>query len=153
MANENEYVFGSEVVLESNGASVANAAFTPATDATWGSAQHLYYPMADFSLMASGLGASGATVGSLGLALWRRDININDAGDDEGVPSASLKAHYAGWATLPLAAASAALYSMEINDVPLTGRDAEWYLENQTGVTLAAGWTLKAKPKTNAPGA
>ena len=154
MANENEWVFGAEVVLESSGASVANAAFAAATDSVWGSAQHSFYPFADFSFMTSGLGTTVASTGSLGLALWRRDINVNDdSSADEGAPTALNKAHFCGWATLPNSASSAAIHYMAINDVPLTGRDAEFYLENQSSVTIPAGWTLKVRPKTNAPGA
>ena len=151
MANEAKWVYTGVTTLESNGISAANAAFMPATDAAFTSAAHSGYVYADFALMVSGFASSLATTGSLGLALWRRDINI-DGTLDEGVPSANLKAHFAGYFTMPLSGASAAIYNAAVRDVPIY-EDQEYYLENLTGQSVAAGWTLKVKAKTFVPGA
>ena len=152
MANETEWTKGAEVVLESAGVSAAAAAFMPATDATLSSANHSNYPFADVAMMISGFGGTLASTGSLGFALWRRDVNFDTSAGDEGVPTASNKAHYMGWLNVPLSAASNAVHYTNCTDIAMPGGDAEVYLENLTGATTAAGWTLKFTPKTYAPG-
>ena len=152
MANEAEWTLASEVTLEASGASAANAAFVQADDSTLASANHSNYPLADFALKTVGFSTTLATAGSLTVNLWRQPINFDTTAGDEPAPSASLKAHYVGSFSLPLAGASTATYYAHLDSVPLIPGEQAFYLENASGVTINAGWTLKATPKSLVPG-
>src|SRR5512139_1482496 len=153
MAGEAEWTLASEVTLEDSGASVANAGFIDANATTLSSANHSNYPLADFALKTIGFSTTLATTGSLVVNLYRHPINFDTTAGDEPAPSASLKAHYVGSFSLPLAGASNSTYYAQLDSVPLVPGEQAFYLENASGVTINAGWTLKATPKSLVPGA
>jgi len=142
MANETEWTYASQVTLEASGASAASDAFVAADDATLSSTNHSDYPVADFVLKCDLGGApSNATVN-----LYRCDQNI-DGTNDAVAPSSSFPHVLVGVVAIP--ASTAAYYPFP--NVPLS-QECKFYLENKTGQTLSAGWTLKATPKTYVPG-
>lgn len=151
MANESKWTYASQVTLEASGATAANAAFVQADDTTLASAGHSNYPYADFVLKTVGFGAALASTGTVGVALWRRDLNIDGTAGDEGAVTASNKAHYCGLFVMPNSAASNSTNYVSLDDVRLVA-DQDYYLENLTGQSLTIGWSLKVKPKTNVPG-
>jgi hypothetical protein len=153
MAGEAEWTLATEVVLEASGASVANAGFIVADDASLGTANHSSYPLADFAFKTIGTGAALASTGSLVVNLYRQPLNFDTTAGDEVAPSAALKAHYVGSFVLPLSAASNTTYYAHLDNVPLVPGDQTFYLENLLGPTINAGWTLKATPKSFVPGA
>ena len=153
MANETEWTTASQVTLEASGATAANAAFVQADDATLGSANHSNYPYADFQFKSVGTGAALSSAGNLTVNLWQQPLNFDTTAGDEPSPSASIKAHFVGAFVLPLSAASTSTYYSQINDVNLIPGDAAYWLENNLGQTLSAGWTLKCIPKAIVPGA
>jgi len=152
MASENEWTYATQVTLEASGASAANAAFVAADDTTLASASHSNYPYADFVLKTVGFGAALASTGSLGVGLWRRDLNIDGTAGDEGAVTASNRVHFCGFFALPNSAASTSTNYVSLTDVSLV-EDQDYYIENLTGQSINIGWTLKVKPKTNVPGA
>jgi hypothetical protein len=152
MANEAKWTTASEVTLEASGASVANAGCVAAHDTMLSSTNHSNYPLADFALKTVGFSTTLATAGSLTVNLYRQPENFDTTAGDEPAPSASLRAHYLGSFTLPLAGASNSTYYAQLESAPLTHGDQDFWLENLTGVTINAGWTLKVTPKTFVPG-
>lgn len=151
MANEAKLTYASQVTLESSGASAANAAFVQADDTTLASANHSNYPLADFVLKTNGFGAALASTGSLTVNLYRVDQDIDGTAGDAPAPTASNRSVYVGSFVVPLSAASTGNLYIPLNDVPLSQVNS-FYVENLTGQTLTAGWTLKATPKTYVPG-
>ena len=150
MANEAEWTYATQVTLEASGTSAANAAFAAADDTTLASAGHSNYPYADFVLKTVGF---SATLGSSKyIGLYRRALNADTASGDAVAPGTSNKVQYVGAFTIPDVQASTGTTYFTLEDVPII-EDQEFWIENQTGVTVNAGWTLKVRPKTLVPGA
>lgn len=146
MANEVIWTYASPVTLEASGAEVADDAFGDADDADLADAQHGGFPLADFVLKA----AFGGAVAAMSVVnLYRRDLNI-DSTNDAIAPSATYPVQLVGNFLIPAGATAAAYYPCA--DVPLVA-DQEFFIENKTGQTLSAAWTLKATPKTYEPAA
>ena len=147
MANELEYTYGSEVILEASGASAASNAFAAADDTSLAVANHLGYPWANFALTCD----FGAAVGSgTYVALYRQDFDINDAGADAPAPATTYKNELVGIFKLPSGQSASATYPCMM--VPLTPV-CKFSIENVTAQNLSAGWILKAKAVSYAPGA
>lgn len=147
MTNEAIYFYGTQKTLEANGGAIANNALAQANDATYGVvADGAGYPDAVFVLGATfGTAPIEGTV----IALYARPLDVDGTADTE-VPETTRPTLYVG--------------SFVVNNVTTAqyitcvGRDlprlAEYYLHNNgTGQTLAAGWTLKATPRTYGPAA
>lgn len=151
MANEAKWTYASQVTLESSGASAANAAFVQANDTTLGSANHSNFPYADFVLKTAGFGTTLASTGNPSINLYRVDQDI-DSTADAPVPDASNKNYFVGAFILPLSASSASSinYYLPVTDVSLS-KNCGFYIENQSGQSLIAGWTLKVTPKSLVP--
>lgn len=145
MANEVKVSYASQVVLESNGSSGAAAAFILAATTSLASANHSDFPLADFVLYCS----FGAAVAATTVNLYRQDQDI-DSTNDALAPSANYKATYVGSFIMSSGQSAAAYYPL--NDVPIS-RICKFYIENATAQSIASAWTLKATPKTYAPGA
>jgi len=151
VATEMQWVYASQVTLESSGASAANAAFVAADDTTLASGNHSNYPYADFVLKTNGFGAALTSTGSWYCGLWRQTLNI-DSTSDEAEPSASNKLHYCGSFLLPNSAASTGNQYVALTDVELVA-DQQYSIEVALNTSLTAGWTLKVTPKSLKPAA
>ena len=153
MANELKYTYAASVALEASGASAATAAFVQANDANLSSANHSNYPLADFVLKTVGFAGAISSNGSPALVLYRQDLNLGgDANKDAPTPTASNKSKLVGIFTIPLSLASTGTNYFVLPDVPLNSESAFW-IENQAGQSLSAGWALTAVPKSLVPGA
>lgn len=153
MANELKYVYAASVALEASGASAATAAFAQADDANLSSANHSNYPLADFVLKTVGFGAAIASTGSPAISLYRQDLNVGgDANNDAPNPTASNREKFVNAFPIPLSLASTGTNYFVLTDVPLSSECAFW-IENQAGQSLNAGWALTAVPKSLVPGA
>ena len=145
MANEVEWTYASQVTLEASGASCESNAFVQADDDTLESSVHSDYPLADFVLCCD----FGAAVGAgKTVRLYRQDLNI-DSTNDAPSPSASCEHLFIGSFVIPSGTSATGYYPL--TDVPLA-KDCQFWLENKCDHDFTAGWTLKATPKTYAPG-
>lgn len=150
MANEAKWTYATQVTLESSGASGANTVFIQADDTNLDSTGHSNYPYADFVLKTNGFGAAIASTGSPSINLYRVDQNIDGTAGDAPVPTASNRSLFVGTFVVPLSAASTGNLYLPVTDVPLSS-DQYFYVENQSGQSLTAGWTLKVTPKSLVP--
>ena len=147
MANEAIVKLGTIKTLESSGASVANAAMSLATTATYGIvADGASYPDADFVLSATfGVAPTVNTT----IDLYAQELDI-DGTSDAQVPTTTYKQRYIG-SFVVNAVTTAQPLKLRADDVPLV---ASYYLHNNaTGQTMSAGWTLKVTPRTYGPAA
>jgi hypothetical protein len=149
MANEAIWTYANQVTLESSGASAANAVFQLADNATLSSTNHNQYPVADFVLKVAGFGAQIATTGGPTINLYRVDQDI-DGSNDAPVPTSSNRSLFVGGFVVPLAVDATATLYLPLSEVPLSPV-CNFYIENQTGQSILAGWTLKATPKSLVP--
>lgn len=147
MANELKILNGSTVTLEANGGSCADATFVKADDDTLAPTDDPGYPFVRFVLAVT-FGA--APTAGRGINLYERKLNI-DGTNDAPEPDASYKYDLIG--TFIVDGVSTTQYlALDYRPRP-SHQDAEYYLENQAGQTISAGWTLKATPFTLQPGA
>jgi len=132
-----------------SGTSLAAGAINPSSDvsvALSGTGNLARYPRCDIAIMIAPTASIAST--STGLYVYRRDLNF-DGANDETVPGASNKRKYVGGATVNAATTVSTTHYVDIVDVPLTGGDCEFYLENGLGVNIPIGWTMKITPKTD----
>ena len=146
MANEVEWVYGGEVVLEASGASAATTVIVAADDTSLAVANHFGYPLADFALTCD-FGA--AVAAGKYVTLYRQDFDITDAGADAPAPSATYKHKLVGVFALPSGQSASATYPC--SNVPLSST-CKFFIGNDTVQSMSAGWVLKVKPKTYIPG-
>lgn len=105
------------------------------------------YPRCDVTLMIAPTASIAAA--STALYLLRRDLNV-DGTADETAPGASNVQKVAGSFQAPAATTVSTTHYLECVDVALPGScDCEFYIINQLGVNIPAGWTLKVTPKTD----
>jgi len=117
----------------SNGAMDVEAKVTLSSDA----------PLADMVLNYR----VGVTTGSgAAVHLYRRDINIQST-NSTPQPSLNNKSTYIGSFQIPTAISTGVDYRAILVGVPITP-DCTFYIENDTGQTLSAGWDLYATPVT-----
>lgn len=146
MANELIYTTGSQLTLQSSGASATSSAF-PSTSASIAASAMSAYTGLDLVLTASMSGAVSSA--SNYFACYARPMDI-DGTNDAPIPSAAYRGGFVG--TFVMASSSAAgQQTMFLPDVPVSWAALEFYLENLTNSSVAAGWTLKATPKTVKP--
>lgn len=151
MTNEAVWKYASPVTLVNCGASTASAAFGQAVDSGIGSAQSLAYPYADFTLVTIGFSAALGT--GKYISLYARPLNMANSGSlDVSTPQANYKSKFIGAFTLTDSLASSGTFDWPLQDVAL-GEDQDFFIENQSGVTLNQGWQLFARPKTLVPAA
>ena len=154
MANETKWTYAADVVLESNGASVATGAFLASTNAATilSSANHSNYPYADFVLKLNTLSTTLSSVANAYVALYRVDQDMGGVTTADGyLPSALYRNTFVGSFTLPNTLASTSTDAIPLLDVPI-GKSQRFSLENSSAVTLVAGWTLICTPKAIVPG-
>ena len=144
MANELEWVYGSEVTLEANGGSLADNIFSRADDSSLDATEGgIEYPFADFVLSCSYTTAPAA---NQVINLFLRPLNI-DGTNDAPAPDTTFRRTFRGsWVVNP---ATSAQYLI-LENIPIFA-EQDVYIENTTGQPLDSGWTLKATRKTYAP--
>jgi hypothetical protein len=147
MSNEVKYAYANAVTLESSGASGSSVAFIAATTGSLSSTNHSDYPDADFCLTVVSF---GALVGAgMFINLYRQDMDI-DGTLDSPAPSTTYKNCLVGTFLLPCGGSGSGSYPCP--NIPLS-KICQFYIENQSGTSLTAGWSLKATPKSFVPGA
>lgn len=147
MSDELQFVYASEVILESAGASAASNAIVAADDTSLASANHSDYPLADFALTCD-FGAAVAP--GTYVSLYRQDFDITAGGADAPAPATTYLQKLIGVFALPSGQSASATYPCP--DVPLS-RVCKFSIENKTAQNLSAGWILKATPKSFKPAA
>jgi len=146
MAGEAKYVYGSQLTLEDSGGSAAAAAIVAANAASFNSANSSMYPLADFVLMCS----FGAAVAVTTVDLFRQSLEIDSTNDALDTTASTFEQTYVGSFAIKSGQSAAAYYFLP--SVPLTA-NCQFWVKNATAQSLAAGWTLKATPKSLVPGA
>lgn len=143
MANEAINVYGTQKTLEASGASTADATMTQADDASYNSTDSSDFPDGVFSLScAFGTAPAANSV----VYLYARPLNF-DGTNDAIAPSANFRSKYIG--TFLIANQTATQYSYCVGrNLP---KEADYYIFNDTGQTISAGWTLKVTPLTIKP--
>jgi len=144
MSNEVITVWGTEKTLEASGGSCASAAIIQANDANYGVvADGASYADADFALRCQW--ATITSIENKTIDLFARDLNF-DSTNDAIAPTATFTHRYVGSFKVSAVAANTDQYLLcTVRDVP---EEAEYYLINNTGQTISAGWTLKVTPRT-----
>jgi len=142
MAGETIIVVGTPKTLEANGASTANNAITAADDASYGIvADGASFPDAKFVLAFA---YTTPPTENAEITLVARPLNI-DSTNDTDVPEATFIPYWIGSFLVNNVGSSTVQYSeLVAYDVPW---EASYYiLNNATGQTINAGWTLKVTP-------
>jgi hypothetical protein len=146
MANEiKRYVHATTTTLEANGASIASGAIGQANDASLDLGSYTApadYPNARF--VFTGTFASAPTA-NRSLELIARELDV-DGTTDTPAPTATYRQKLQ--AVYIVEATATQTLVVDVYDCP---RKADWYLYSDAGVTLNAGWTLKATPFSFGP--
>jgi len=143
--------FGTQDSVDSTSSAVNDGAFSVAADAAaWTNDDDA--ELASFVLKFQ---YPSGTIDTNGIQLFARLMNI-DGTSDEPTPDSNWENHYLG--TFPTDAGLAALTDHVLSlghDVELpnmyTSQVYEFYIKNDCGVQMTAGWTLKITPKAKAP--
>jgi hypothetical protein len=137
-------------VDDASTSSVANAAFSVAADiSAWTNTDDV--PQAMFVLKAQW--ATVTNVANKLVNIYARPINIQST-NDPVAPSANRLATCIGSFTVYAASGSTDYFFESTRcDLPnlKSGQEYEFYIENQTGQTIAAGWALWIMPVTQGP--
>lgn len=148
--------FGTQDTVTAGGgtSAVSNGAFSASGDVVSGGwTNDDDAPLAGFVLKFQ---YPSGTIVADGVHLYCRLLNI-DSTNDEPQPDAGWSPHYLGTFTTDTnqAATTDTYYTLDQGLVRLpnhyTSQVYEFYIENQTDVTLTAGWTLKITPITGGP--
>lgn len=145
MTGETRVYYGPPKTLEANGAAIANNAIGQADDASYSiAADGGNYPDAEFVL--SFTFGTAPTV-SRTIDLFARELNIDGTNDSEA-PNTVFRPRYIG--SFVVNNNTSTQYSrLMAFDVPPA---ADYYLlNNNTGQSITAGWTLKVTPRTYGP--
>ncbi len=147
MANETIAAWGTEKTLEANGGSCANGAVIIADDATYSVVSDgANYPDAEFVLVCQW--ATVTSIENKAIVLLARDLDI-DSTNDQSAPTATFNHRFIGsFIIADGTSATNQYFKLTTQDVP---KLAQYYLLNQSGQTISAGWTLKVTPKTYKP--
>ena len=139
-------VFGTQDTLGTSSAAVADAGFSIDGDlSTWTNDDDA--PQASVILLAN---FSVAPDANSSINLYLRPIDIQST-NDQDVPDANFQHTYVG--SFPINDVTTAQdCSIQIS-LPntMTSQYYEFYVENQTGQSLPAGWDIYVTPKTLAP--
>lgn len=151
MANEVVLVEGSQKTLEANGASTANDVVSEANDATYSvSSDGGGFPHALFVLRLQF--ATITSVQNKTVNLYARPLDIDGTSDSDAPESgANFKGRFIGAFVINAQSANTNEFvEIQAFDLP---RVASYWIDNQTGQTISAGWTLKVTPFSYKPGA
>ena len=138
--------FGTQDTLGTSSAAVSDNAYSVAGDlSTWTNDDDA--PMATVVLLADFSVAPDAN-SSINLYLRLLDISGTNDGD---VPDANFQHTYVG--SFPLNDVTTAQYIPIVISLPnvVTSQQYEFYVENQSGQSLPAGWDVTVGPKTIGP--
>lgn len=143
--------FGTQDVVDSSSSAVVDAAFSVTADIS----QWTNDDDAELAAFALKFQYPSGTITNGGVHLYARLMNI-DSTNDEPVPDTGWEEHYLG--TFPTDSGLAVTtdnYLSLGHDAELpnmyTSQVYEFYIKNDCGVTLTAGWTLKITPKAKGP--
>lgn len=138
--------FGTQDTLGTSSSAVANTAFSVAADlSTWTNDDDA--PMATAILLAN---FSVAPDANSAINLFLRPLNIQSTNDGD-VPDANFGHIYVG--SFKLNDVTTAQYIAIDIRLPNTKTSQEWefYVENNSGQSLPAGWDIYVTPKTIGP--
>ena len=138
--------FGDQDTLGTSSAAVANDGYSIASDlSTWINGDDA--PVATVVLLANFTVAPSANT-SINLYLRLLDISGTNDGD---VPDANFQHTYVG--SFPLNDVTTAQYIPIVISLPnvVASQQYEFYVENQSGQSLPAGWDITVGPKTVGP--
>jgi len=138
--------FGTQDTLGTSSAAVSDTAFSIAGDlSTWVNDDDA--PLASVTLLANFSVAPDAN-SSINLFLRLLDVQSTN---DQDVPDANFQHVYVG--SFPLNDVTTAQYITIIIKLPnnITSQNYEFYVENQSGQSLPAGWDIFVTPKTIGP--
>tara|TARA_R110002096_G_C14661910_1_gene728364 strand:+ start:50001 stop:50456 length:456 start_codon:yes stop_codon:yes gene_type:complete len=138
--------FGTQDTLGTSSAAVADAAFSVAGDlSTWTNDDDS--PMASVILLAN---FSVAPDANSSINLYLRPLNIESTNDGD-VPDANFLHMFAG--SFPLNDVTTAQYITITVGLPntKTSQEYEFYVQNDSGQSLPAGWDIYVTPKTIGP--
>jgi len=138
--------FGTQDTLGTSSAAVADAAFSIASDlSTWTNDDDA--PQASVVLLAN---FSVAPTANTYINLYLRLLNVQST-NDQDVPDANFGHVFVG--SFPLNDVTTAQYSTIDISLPntVTSQQYEFYVENQSGQSLPAGWDIYVTPKTIGP--
>lgn len=147
MATETILVTGTQKTLEASGGSCANSAIVQANDSTYGIvADGASFPDALFAWR--GQFATVTSIENNVISLYARPLNF-DSTNDAPAPTATYTQKFIGNFTLQASATATDQYlTLRARDVPI---EAEYYIINNSGQALSAGWTLKVTPLSYKP--
>lgn len=142
--------FGSLTSIDDGStSSIASAAFSVAADiSAWTNSDDV--PYARFILKCQF--ATVTSVANKAVVLHARPINI-DSTNDPVAPSASRLMQVGAFNIYAAAITTDYYFESSLVELPLlkSGQEIEFYLENLTGQTISAGWTLKIMPLSYGP--
>ena len=140
------HFFGTQDTLGTSSAAVPDAAFSVAGDlSTWTNDDDA--PQASVTLLAN---YSVAPDVSSVINLYLRPLNIQST-NHQDIPDANFTHTYVG--SFPVNDVTTAQYVAIDITLPntVTSQQYEFYVENQTGQSLPAGWDIYVTPKTIGP--
>ena len=138
--------FGTQDTLGTSSAAVANDAFSIAGDlSTWTNDDDAI--SASVTLLAN---FSVAPTANTSINLYLRLLDVQSTNDGT-VPDANFQHTYVG--SFPLNDSTVAQYITIDIGLPnsVTSQDYEFYVENQSGQSLPAGWDIYVTPKAIGP--
>ena len=138
--------FGDQDTLGTSSAAVADAAFSIAGDlSTWTNDDDAV--SASVTLLAN---FSVAPTANTSINLYLRLLDVQSTNDGT-VPDANFQHTYVG--SFPLNDSTVAQYITIDIGLPnsVTSQDYEFYVENQSGQSLPAGWDIYVTPKAIGP--
>ncbi len=142
--------FGSLTSIDDGStSSIASAAFSVAADiSAWTNSDDV--PYARFILMCQW--ATVTNVANRAIIIHARPINI-DSTNDAVAPSASRLMPIGQFNVYAAATGTDYYFESSLCELPLlkSAQEIEFYLENLTGQTISANWTLKIMPITFGP--
>lgn len=149
-ATTTSIVYSTQFVHIGSGASLAPGGVSGSADvsvAAVGTGNLAMYPRCDVALKIAC--TASIALASNTIALYRRDLNYDSTNDDTA-PNASNLAKLAGVFVVPASTTVNTTNYINLTDVTLPGCDCEFYIQNNLGVNVTLGWTLKVTPKTDA---
>lgn len=144
MAGEAIVKWGTQKTLEANGTGVGSGGFVQADDASYSVvADGAGYPDAEF-VLACTFGTAPTENGVV--SLLARPLNIDGTADADA-PEFSRQVQFIGNFIVNNVTTTQYLWLIGY-DLP---KEADYYLANNAGQMIAAGWTLKVTPRTLGP--
>jgi hypothetical protein len=142
MSGEDIEVRGPRITLAASGAAIANGAVGVASTAPYDKENDGGgYPDARFLLTLTFSAAPGLNAN---INLYAQELNVDDNVDAEAPTPQRAGRHLGAFLVSPVTAKQALV--LESQNVPLRAR---YYLyNNNTGQSIAAGWTLRVDPRT-----